>query len=80
MQLTMPGGQHLASIDLSTTDAVINPPALIQVGQAGDLKVDTLGGEIGVTVPSVPVGLFACWVTKVYKTGTTAANLSAVWW
>ena len=79
MQLQLPGGQHAAAISLSGGDVAFSPAVLLHVGQAGDIKVDTLGGETGVTVPAVPVGLFAVWVKKVYQSGTSADKLAAVW-
>lgn len=49
------------------------------VGGAGDIRVDTLGGDT-VTFASVLAGsILPVRVLKVYSTGTTATNLVAVY-
>jgi hypothetical protein len=49
------------------------------VGGAGDIRVDTLGGDT-VTFASVPAGsILPVRVLKVYSTGTDASNIVAVY-
>jgi hypothetical protein len=48
------------------------------IGTGGTLKVDTVGGQVGVTL-TVPAGLFPVMVTRVYATGTAATGIVALW-
>lgn len=50
------------------------------VGTAGNIKVDTAGGSVGVVIP-VPVGEIRLVASKVYSTadGTSAANVVAMY-
>lgn len=76
-----PAGSAVA-IDLSSTDATLGYVSRgIYVGGAGDVKVDMAGPQAGtVTFSAVPAGtLLPIRVSKVYKTGTTATLLIAVW-
>jgi hypothetical protein len=71
--------EHAAAIDLSSDDAVLTPPAdRLYVGVAGDVRVETLGGET-VTFAHVPVGYLEIACVKVVRTGTTAQDLVALW-
>lgn len=71
------GGQ---AIDLTTTDWTnTRGTQAIYVGGAGNLKVDFINGGVGVTITGVLAGVeYYFGVTKVYKTGTTATNLVAL--
>lgn len=70
--------QHAASVSPSdSTDLSVSTRALI-IGTAGALKVDTVGGET-VTIASVPAGILPIEVTRVYSTGTTASDITALW-
>jgi len=74
------GCDNAEAIDLSSTD--YSPSAgrrRLYVGSSGDVKVDTVGGQTGITFKTVPVGFLDVHATKVYKTGTTASNLVALW-
>jgi len=51
----------------------------LYVGGTGNVKIDTTGGESGVTFNTVPVGFLDVHPAKVYKTGTTATLLVALW-
>jgi hypothetical protein len=52
------------------------PSLYLYVGGTGDVKVDTLGGSVGIVFKAVPVGtILPIQVTKVYSTGTSATNL-----
>lgn len=49
------------------------------VGGAGDIKVDTVGGDT-VTFTGVTAGsIFPVRVSRVYATGTTATNIVAIY-
>lgn len=45
----------------------------VLISTAGNLVIDTLGGETSITIP-VPVGEFKIGSQKIYHSGTTAAG------
>jgi len=55
-----------------------NVNCYLYIGTAGNLKVQTAGGDI-ITFVAVPVGLFPLQVNKVFATGTGASNIVALW-
>jgi hypothetical protein len=57
----------------NSTD-LTDPVSALYVGTAGTLKVDTISGET-VTFGAVAAGLLPLAVTRVYDTGTSAANI-----
>jgi len=66
---------------LSGADLVLTqtPSRLIVAAVAGNIKVDTLGGQSAVTIAiaaGVPLPLR---VTKIYNSGTTATGVTALW-
>lgn len=50
----------------------------LYIGVAGDIRVTTVGGSI-VTFRGHPVGYMPGRVRRVHATGTTAADIVAVW-
>ena len=65
-------------IDLSATDYVNAVPFSIIIGTtAGAIKVDMAGG--GTVTIAAPIGYQPLLVTKVYKIGTAAVGLTAIW-
>lgn len=75
-----PGSNNAAAITLSGDTAFAPPTQRIWVGGAGNVKVDTVGGQTGVVYTAVPAGSYlTIRATKVYSTsnGTTATNLVA---
>ena len=63
----------------SVSGGTSNNGCVLYVGGAGDLKVDTVGGD-AVTFVAVPAGSFIpVQVTRVYSTGTTATSIVALW-
>jgi hypothetical protein len=63
----------------SVSGGTSNNGCVLYVGGAGDLKVDTIGGD-AVTFVAVPAGSFIpVQVTRVYATGTTATSIVALW-
>lgn len=50
----------------------------LYVGVAGDVKVTTVNGSV-VTFTNHPVGYLPARVARVHLTGTTAAEIIAVW-
>lgn len=72
-----------ANIDLSSTDytnTAVPEGFKLYVGGTGDVKVDMEKTGTGITFTAVNVGQFCpILVTKVYKTGTTATHLVALW-
>jgi hypothetical protein len=75
------GPLNAVAVNLAA-DTVPSPSVRgIYVGTTGNLKVDMVGGQTGVTFQNVSVGYFAGHFSKIYSTanGTTASNLVAVW-
>jgi len=63
----------------SVSGGTSNNGCVLYVGGAGDLKVDTVGGD-AVTFVAVPAGSFIpVQVTRVYSTGTNATSIVALW-
>jgi hypothetical protein len=63
----------------SVSGGTSNNGCVLYVGGAGDLKVDTVGGD-AVTFVAVPAGSFIpVQVTRVYSTGTSATSIVALW-
>lgn len=68
------------AVDISSTDHTLpaNSRAIF-CGGAGNLKVDLVGGST-ITLTGVVAGsTLALRATKVYKTGTTCTNMTALW-
>lgn len=63
----------------SVSGGTSNNGCVLYVGGAGDLTVDTVGGD-AVTFVAVPAGSFIpVQVTRVYAAGTTATSIVALW-
>ena len=63
----------------SVSGGTSNNGCVLYVGGAGDLKVDTVGGD-EVTFVAVPAGSFIpVQVKRVYATGTSATSIVALW-
>jgi hypothetical protein len=63
----------------SITGGTSNNGCVLYVGGAGNLRVDTIGGD-DVTFTDVLAGSFIpVQVTRVYATGTTATSIVALW-
>jgi hypothetical protein len=78
--LTSPA-THAAVVNLAAdTDLSGQPSRGVLINGAGNLKVDTLGGEIGVIIPC-PVGFLSIRLKKIYSTanGTTATGITLLW-
>jgi len=71
---------HAVAVVL-TADTDLSQPSLLYVGGAGDVKVDTLGGNTVTYVGFKAGNHLPVVVTKVYSTanGTTATDLIAGW-
>lgn len=65
-------------IDLTTTDYTNPVPFSVYVGVSGTLKVDMAAGNT-VTFSTAVIGYHPILVTKVYKVGTDADGLVAMW-
>jgi len=56
-----------------------NNGCVLYVGSAGNLRVQTVGGD-DVTFNNINTGAFIpVQIVKVYTTGTTASNILALW-
>jgi hypothetical protein len=60
-----------------TTDLTSTSRSLL-IGEAGDIRVTTVGGET-VTFPVVAGQLLPLMVTRVHATGTTASAVVSLW-
>ena len=79
-QPVFPG--NCATINISSAAATFDTPSAIRCGGAGNLVVDTAGGQTAVTITAMAVGEYAgVMVTKVYAAadGTTATALTRYW-
>ena len=56
-----------------------NNGCVLYIGTSGDLTVDTISGNEKVYFRQVPVGFFPVQVKKIWKTGTTADTIVALW-
>jgi hypothetical protein len=73
------GCDNAEAVDLSSTDYTpTHTVRRLYVGGAGNVKVDTIGGQT-LTFQAAPVGFLDVRAKKVYKTGTTATNIVALW-
>ena len=78
-ELTLSGGVTLGGTASYTIYASPETSGcLLYVGTAGDLKVKMASGKV-ITFPSMPEGFQPIHVLQVYSTGTTAANIIALW-
>lgn len=76
----LPGCENAAAVDLSSTDAVLAPASRrLYIGVSGDVKVDLAESGTGIVFKAVPVGFLDVRAVKVYKTGTAATNIVALW-
>jgi hypothetical protein len=65
--------------DIPSVTGGTNNGCVLYVGGAGDLTVDTVGGD-AVTFVAVPAGSFIpVQVKRVYAAGTTATSILALW-
>lgn len=75
--LSSPAAHAAAVTPDDATDLTTAPRALF-LGAGGDVKVTMVGGET-VTFTNAPQGYNPLRVTRVWSTGTTATNITAVW-
>lgn len=75
--LESPGHSAAEVTPNDAADLEITSRALY-VGQSGDLKVTTAGGNV-VTFAGVPAGILPMRVRRVHATGTTASAIVAIW-
>jgi hypothetical protein len=66
-------------IDLSVEDAAFDCTRALYIGTAGDVKAQMRGGAV-VTFKNAIAGVAHPWrLKKVFKEGTSAADLVALW-
>ena len=77
--------ERAASVTPSDTANIPSVPGgtnngcVLYVGSAGNLRVQTVGGD-DVTFNNINTGAFIpVQIVKVYATGTTASNILALW-
>ena len=68
------------AVDVSSSDVTLAiPGAVLFIGTGGDVKVTTISGD-DVTFKNLPNGsVLAVQVKKVFKTGTSASNIVALY-
>jgi hypothetical protein len=76
--LDSPGLHALAVTPSDSTDLTTNSRAL-WIGVAGDVTLDTAGGETTILFKNVPIGWLQVRTARVRSTGTTATNIVAVY-
>lgn len=54
-------------------------PRALYVGVAGDVKVDMADGTTAIIFSNAPVGVLPISITKIYKIGTAATNIVALY-
>ena len=75
--LESPSYDAAAVTPSDSTDLTVTSRA-IYVGTGGDLRVTAASGSV-VTFVNVPEGLLPMRVSRVHASGTTAADIVAVW-
>lgn len=71
-------GVHAAPVTPNDSADLTYATRALVIGTAGDLKVTTVGGDT-VTLTNVPAGVLPLRVVRVFNTGTTAADIAAIW-
>jgi hypothetical protein len=71
--------EHAVAVDVSSADVALVNCDRIFVGTGGALKLDTVGGEIGVTFTVATGGVLDVAATKIYHTGTNASGIIALY-
>lgn len=67
------------TVNISSVSGGTNNGCVLYVGSAGNLRVQTVGGD-DVTFNNINTGAFIpVQIVKVYATGTTASNILALW-
>lgn len=64
---------------VSTADGTENNGCVLYVGVTGDLKVTTAGGDDVVFTGVLAGSFIPVQVLRVFSTGTSAANIVALW-
>lgn len=80
LPVTSGPSRNAAAVTPADGANLANPAMALYVGGAGNVKVDTVGGQTGVTFTGVTAGsVLPIQVTKVYATGTTATTIVALY-
>ena len=67
------------TVNIPSVSGGTNNGCVLYVGTAGNLRVQTVGGD-DVTFNNINTGAFIpVQIVKVYATGTTASNILALW-
>jgi hypothetical protein len=69
-----------AAVTTSDANDLTNISRALYVGVAGDVTVTMAGGEANILFKAVPAGtVLRIRVSRVWATGTTATNITALW-
>lgn len=67
------------TVNIPSVSGGTNNGCVLYVGSAGNLRVQTVGGD-DVTFNNINTGAFIpVQIVRVYATGTTASNILALW-
>ena len=70
--------QNALGVTPSDTQDLRHPSQAICVAVAGNVAVDTVGGQKNVVIP-LPAGTTELGVTRIYSTLTTATGIAILW-
>ncbi len=70
---------HCQLVDTSGGDHIFPQPRTVKCTVAGNIAVDTAGGESNVVIPALAGETLQVQVVRVRQTGTTATGLTSFW-
>lgn len=70
--------RHAAAVTPSDTVNLVRTSQALCIGVAGNIVVDTAGGEKQILIP-VPAGILELGITRLYATNTTATGFALLW-
>lgn len=71
---------HAAAVTPNDSTDLTTASRSLYIGVAGDVTLDTVGGETSVLFKAVPAGtVLPVRASRVRSTGTTATNITAMW-
>ena len=80
LQYALPGMNNALALNVGQDTTLGVPCRCLFVGNTGNLKVDTAGGNTGITFVNVQNGAYVnVRAIKVYASGTTCNNVVALW-
>ena len=72
--------QHAAAVTPHDSTDLTTTARYLYVGTAGDVSLETVGGDSAIVFTAVPAGtVLPVVTTRVNSTSTTASNIVALW-